>query len=63
VRDAKGFVEVQMRDVRAIVTRPADSNLGVHVGAIQINLFFVALILVSICTGIEGCGYAFFHLI
>jgi hypothetical protein len=38
VRDAERFVEVQMRDVRAIVTRSADSDLGVHVGTIQINL-------------------------
>ena len=38
VRDAKCLVQVQMADVRADVRRAAKSDLGVHVGAVHVNL-------------------------
>src|SRR2546429_2757681 len=38
VRDAKGFVQVQMTNVRADVGRPAKANLGVQVRPVHIHL-------------------------
>ena len=38
VRNAESFVQVQMADVRAHVTRPAKSDLRVHIRAVHVNL-------------------------
>ena len=38
VRNAEGFVQIQMADVCAHVAWSAKSDLGIHVGAIHINL-------------------------
>ncbi len=38
VRDAKGLVEVEVAHVGADVTRPAQSDLRVHVGAVHVHL-------------------------
>jgi hypothetical protein len=38
MRDAKGLVKIEMADIGSVITRPADTYLGIHVGAIQINL-------------------------
>ena len=38
MRNAKRFVQIQMANIRAVITRTTEPNLGVHVGAIEINL-------------------------
>ena len=38
VRNAEGFMQVEVRDVRADKARRGNANLGVHVRAIEINL-------------------------
>ena len=38
VWNAKGFVQIQMADVRADIARPAEAYLRVHVGAVHVNL-------------------------
>ena len=38
VRDAEGLVEVEMADVGAVVAGAAEADLGVHVGAVQVDL-------------------------
>jgi hypothetical protein len=38
VRDAKRFVKVQVRDIRAKVAGSAKGYLGVHIGTVHINL-------------------------
>ena len=38
MRDAEGFVEVQMTDISSIVTRSADSYLSIHIGTVEIHL-------------------------
>ena len=43
VRDAKGLVQVQMTDIGAVVTRPAQADLGVHVGAVEVDLAAVVV--------------------
>ena len=43
VRDAEGLVEVEVADVGAVVARPAEPHLGVHVGAVQVDLAAVVV--------------------
>ena len=43
VRDAEGFVQVQMADVRADVAGTAEADLGVHVRAVHVDLPAVAM--------------------
>ena len=38
VRNAEGLVQIQMADVGAEITGPAQSDLSIHVGAIHVNL-------------------------
>ena len=38
MRDAKGFVQIQMADIRADIPRPAEADLRVHVRAVHVNL-------------------------
>src|SRR2546426_10258233 len=38
VRDTEGFVQVEVAHVGADVPRPAQPDLGVHVGAVHIDL-------------------------
>ncbi len=38
VRDAEGLVQVQVADVGADVARAAEADLGVHVGAVHVDL-------------------------
>lgn len=38
VRDAEGLVEVEVGDVGAVVAGAAEANLGVHVGAVEVDL-------------------------
>ncbi len=38
VRNAEGLVQVQVTDIRADVARSAEADLGVHVGAIHVDL-------------------------
>ena len=38
VRNTKGFVQIQMANVRAIITRAAKTDLGIHVCAVHVNL-------------------------
>ena len=38
VRDAEGFVQVKVRDVRADKARRGNADLGVHVSAVEVNL-------------------------
>ena len=43
VRDAEGLVQVQVADVGAVVARPAQADLGVHVRAVEIDLAAVGV--------------------
>ncbi len=38
VRNAEGFMQIQVRDIRADIARRGDADLRIHVRAIQINL-------------------------
>lgn len=38
MRYAEGFVKIQMRNVTTVVSGPAQTDLGVHVRAVQIDL-------------------------
>jgi hypothetical protein len=38
MRDAERLVKIDVTDVRAVVSRPGKSNLGIQIGAIKINL-------------------------
>ena len=38
VRYAEGLVEVQMGDVAAVVAGPTESDLGVHIGTVEVYL-------------------------
>jgi hypothetical protein len=38
VRNAEGFVEIQMADIRPEIARAAKTDLGVHVRTVHINL-------------------------
>ena len=38
VRDTERLVEVEVRHVRPVVSRSAETNLGVHVGTVQVDL-------------------------
>ena len=38
MRNAEGFMQVEVRNVGADKARRSDPDLGVHVGAIEINL-------------------------
>ena len=41
--NAKGFVQIQMAHIGVHIARPAEADLGVHVGAIHVNLTAVAV--------------------
>ena len=41
--DAEGFVEVQVGDISPIVTRSAESYLGIHVGTVKVHLTTVVM--------------------
>ena len=43
VGNAEGLVQVEVADVRAEVSRPAQSHLRIHVGAIHVNLAAVLM--------------------
>ena len=43
MRDAEGFVEVEMANVGAEIARATEADLGVHVGAVHVNLAAVAV--------------------
>jgi hypothetical protein len=43
VRDGEGLVQVQVADVRADVAGAAQADLGVHVGAVHVDLTAVAV--------------------
>src|SRR5213596_4192439 len=43
MRDAERLVQVEVTDVRAEVSRPAQSYLRIHVGAIHVNLAAVLM--------------------
>ena len=38
MRDAEGLVEIQVADIRTDVTGAAESDLGVHVSAVHVDL-------------------------
>src|SRR6476619_2680521 len=43
MRDAKGFVEIEMPDIGAICPRPSQADLRVEVGAVEIDLAAVGM--------------------
>ncbi|CCK15585.1 hypothetical protein BN136_1595 [Cronobacter universalis NCTC 9529] len=43
VRNAERFMQVKMRHIRADVARRGDAHLGVHVGAVEVNLAAVLM--------------------
>ncbi len=43
VRDAEGFVEIQVRNVAAVIAGPCEPNLRVQIRAVDIDLASVAM--------------------
>src|SRR5882762_8646991 len=43
MRNAEGLVQIQVADVRADIARPTQADLGIHVGAVHVDLAAVRM--------------------
>ena len=53
VGDAEGLVQIQMTDVSAECSRPAQANLGIEIGAIEVHL--AAMAMHHLANGADAC--------
>jgi hypothetical protein len=44
MRDAESLVQVEMRDIRSVLTRTAEPDLSVHVSTVQVYLHTLSIL-------------------